>query len=141
MRLLHGWLADRRAGGHVAVVAGSLAVGAGGLALLAVPGTPALVVGTVLGFGLGWAWPGLLQFAVARLNPSAPAAATSIVQLGVYAGGFAGPVGFGFVATHASFPAAWTTAAVTMLAAALMVAGRRMLVAHRVARETIAATG
>ena len=30
---------------------------------------------TALGFGLGWAWPGLLQFAVVRLNPSAPAAA------------------------------------------------------------------
>ena len=73
VRLLNGWLADRRTGGHVAVVAGSLVLGAGGLALLAVPGTPALVLGTALGFGLGWAWPGLLQFAVVRLNPSAPA--------------------------------------------------------------------
>jgi predicted MFS family arabinose efflux permease len=86
----------------------------------------------VLGFGLGWAWPGLLQFAVARLNPSAPAAATSIVQVGVYGGGFAGPVGFGFIATHLSFPTAWLVGAVAMvMAAGLMVLGRRMLVAHR----------
>ena len=140
LRLTHGWLADRRSGGHIAVVAGSLLLGAGGLALLAVPGTAALVIGTVLGFGLGWAWPGLLQFAVVRLNPSAPAAATSIVQAGVYAGGFIGPVGFGFIATHASFPTAWITGAVTMVvAAALMVLGRRMLVAHRSAREAAAA--
>ena len=140
LRLTHGWLADRRSGGHIAVVAGSLLLGAGGLALLAVPGTAALVIGTVLGFGLGWAWPGLLQFAVVRLNPSAPAAATSIVQAGVYAGGFIGPVGFGFIATHASFPTAWITGAVTMvIAAALMVLGRRMLVAHRSAREAAAA--
>jgi MFS family permease len=140
LRLTHGWLADRRSGGHIAVVAGSLLLGAGGLALLAVPGTPALVIGTVLGFGLGWAWPGLLQFAVVRLNPSAPAAATSIVQAGVYAGGFIGPVGFGFIATHASFPTAWITGAVTMVvAAALMGLGRRMLVAHRSAREAAAA--
>jgi MFS family permease len=140
LRLTHGWLADRRSGGHIAVVAGSLLLGAGGLALLAVPGTAALVVGTVLGFGLGWAWPGLLQFAVVRLNPSAPAAATSIVQAGVYAGGFIGPVGFGFIATHASFPTAWITGAVTMVvAAAMMVLGRRMLVAHRSAREAAAA--
>ena len=110
-------------------------LGAGGLALLAVPGTPALVIGTALGFGLGWAWPGLLQFAVVRLNPSAPAAATSIVQTGVYAGGFIGPVGFGFLATHLSFPTAWLVGAATMLVAAgLMVLGRRMLVAHRTAR-------
>lgn len=137
LRLAHGWAADHRSGGHIAVVAASLVLGAGGLALLAVPGTPALVVGTVLGFGLGWAWPGLLQFAVVRLNPSAPAAATSIVQVGVYGGGFVGPVGFGFLAATYSFPVAWLVGAVTMLVAAvLMVAGRRMLVAHRVARET-----
>jgi len=137
LRLLHGWAADRRSGGHIAVVAASLLLGAGGLALLAVPGPVALVAGTVLGFGLGWAWPGLLQFAVVRLNPSAPAAATSIVQVGVYGGGFAGPIGFGFLATHLSFPAAWLIGAVTMLvAAALMVVGRRMLVAHREAALT-----
>jgi MFS family permease len=135
VRLLNGWLADRRTGGHVAVVAGSLLAGAGGLALLAAPGMPALVLGTLLGFGLGWSWPGLLQFAVVRLNPSAPAAATSIVQLGVYGGGFAGPVTFGLVAARISFPAAWLAGAVTMvLAAGLMLLGRRMLLAHRAAR-------
>ncbi len=136
LRLLHGWAADRRSGGHVAVVAGSLVLGAGGLALLAVPGTPALVIGTMLGFGLGWAWPGLLQFAVVRLNPSAPAAATSIVQVGVYGGGFLGPVGFGFLAARYSFPTAWLVGAATMVvAAALMVLGRRMLATHRTSRE------
>jgi MFS family permease len=131
LRLVHGWLADKRTGGHIAVVAGSLLLGAGGLALLAVPGSVALVLGTVLGFGLGWAWPGLLQFAVVRLNPTAPAAATSIVQVGVYGGGFAGPIGFGFLATHLSFPVAWLVGAASMLVAAgLMVVGRRMLVTH-----------
>ncbi|MEJ3652348.1 hypothetical protein WEH80_05010 [Actinomycetes bacterium KLBMP 9759] len=71
-----------------------------GSALLAVPGTRAPVVGTILAFGPGWVWPGLLQFAVVRPNPSAPAAATSIVQVGVYAGGFLGPVDFGFIAAE-----------------------------------------
>jgi MFS family permease len=142
LRLLHGWLADRRSGGHIAVVAGSLVFGAVGLALLAVPGTWALVLGTTLGFGLGWAWPGLLQFAVVRLNPSAPAAASSIVQTGVYAVGFIGPVGFGYLAAHLSFPTAWLVGAGTMLVAAgLMVLGRRMLMAHRVAREAVARSG
>ena len=136
-RLLHGWLADRREGGHVAFVAGSMAIGAAGLALLAVPGTPALAIGTILGFGLGWSWPGLMQFAVVRLNPSAPAAASAIVQTGVYAGGFAGPIAFGFVAAHSSFDTAWLAAAATMVAAALLVVvGRRLLLAHRAAHET-----
>ncbi len=141
MRMFHGWWADRRevarrnerrqGGGHIAVVALSLALGAIGFGLLAVPGATALIVGTVLAFGLGWAWPGLLQFAVVRLNPSAPAAATSIVQVGVYAGGFGGPIVFGWLAAHVSFPMAWTVAAAVMLvSAALMVVGRRMLLTH-----------
>ena len=137
VRLLNGWLGDRRSGGHIVVVAASLFLGAVGLVLLAVPGTLALVVGTILAFGLGWSWPGLLQFAVVRLNPSAPAAATSIIQVGVYAGGFMGPVGFGLIA-NVSFPAAWLAGAASMLlAAGLMVLGRRMLVAHRDAREPV----
>lgn len=135
MRLVHGWLADRRDGGHIAVVAASMALGAAGLALLAVPGPFALVAGTILAFGLGWAWPGLLQFAVVRLNPTAPAAATAVVQVGVYAGGLIGPIVFGSVATHSGFPAAWLVCAGQMLAAAAaMVVGRRLLVAHRNAR-------
>lgn len=141
MRMFHGWWADRReearraarrrGGGHIGVVAASLALGALGFALLAVPGSPALIAGTVLAFGLGWAWPGLLQFAVVRLNPSAPAAATSIVQVGVYAGGFGGPIVFGWLTAHAGFPVAWSVAAVAMVvSAALIMVGRRMLLAH-----------
>lgn len=138
MRLLHGWLADRRSGGHIAVVAGSLLLGAFGVALLALPGTAALVVGTILGYGLGWAWPGLLQFAVVRLNPSAPAAASAIVQTGVYAGGFGGPVGFGLLAAHAGFTTSWLVAAAVMVGAAgIMVLGRQMLVAHRMAHQPV----
>ncbi|MFC4021006.1 MFS transporter [Micromonospora sp. GCM10011542] len=126
-----GWLADRRATGHVALIAGMLVVGAAGLGLLAVAGPVPLVTGVLLGFGLGWAWPGLMNFAVVRLHPQAPAAATSITQTGVYAGGCLGPLGLGAIAAHADYPTMWTVAAVAMLlAAALMLAGSRLL-AHR----------
>ncbi|HEY0485561.1 MAG TPA: MFS transporter [Mycobacteriales bacterium] len=127
-RIGAGWLADRREGGHLLVVTGMLGLGAGGLALLAVPGYPALMAGTLAGFGLGWAWPGLLNFAVVRLEPHAPAAATSITQTGVYAGGAAGPLAFGALVHAWSYPAAWLlSAAVMVLAAVLMLAGRKLL--------------
>ncbi|RKN24032.1 MFS transporter [Micromonospora musae] len=127
-RIGSGWLADRRSGGHVAVIAAMLLVGAGGLGLLAVGGVAPLVVGVVLGFGLGWAWPGLLNFAVVRLHPQAPAAATSITQTGVYAGGCLGPLGLGAMAARLGYPAMWGTAALSMLvAAALMLTGSRLL--------------
>lgn len=115
-----GWLADRRAGGHVGVVAGLLVAGSVGLLLLAVADPVPLVAGVVLGFGLGWAWPGLLTFAVVRLHPQAPAAATSITQTGVYAGGCLGPLGLGALAGTAGYPAMWLTAAGSMLLAALL---------------------
>ncbi|MBY8871890.1 MFS transporter [Micromonospora sp. PLK6-60] len=123
-----GWLADRRAEGHVALIAGMLVVGAVGLGLLAVAGPVPLVAGVVLGFGLGWAWPGLMNFAVVKLHPQAPAAATSITQTGVYAGGCLGPLGLGAAATHLDYPTMWLLAAAAMLlAATLMLTANRLL--------------
>ncbi|MEU1588759.1 MFS transporter [Micromonospora sp. NPDC005710] len=123
-----GWLADRRESGHVALIAAMLLVGALGLGLLAFTGSVPLMVGVVLGFGLGWAWPGLMNFAVVRLHPQSPAAATSITQTGVYAGGCLGPLSLGPLAAHLGYPVMWTTAAVAMLlAAALMLVGSRLL--------------
>ncbi|MFF5172732.1 MFS transporter [Micromonospora sp. NPDC000089] len=130
-RIGGGWLADRRSGGHIAVIAGMLLVGAAGLGLLALGGAAALVVGVVLGFGLGWAWPGVMNFAVVRLHPTAPAAATSITQTGVYAGGCVGPLGLGALAGHAGYPTMWSVAAIAMLAAAAL-----MLLASRLLRPT-----
>jgi MFS family permease len=130
-RILGGWQADRRPGRQVGVIAGLLACGAVGLLLLAVAGTVPLVVGVVLGFGLGWSWPGLMNFAVVRLHPQAPAAATSITQTGVYAGGCVGPLGLGAVAAGAGYPTMWIVAAVAMVtAAALMLLGSRLLKRH-----------
>jgi MFS family permease len=128
-----GWLVDRRgAHGDVTTVAVLLVVGSGGLALLAVPGPAALAAGVLLGFGFGWAFPGLVNVAVVQLNPRAPAAATSITQTGVYAGGCAGPLAFGTTAAAHGYPAAWLGAAVAMLVAAgLILLGRHMLRIHR----------
>lgn len=138
-RIGGGWLADRRGGtNHLLVVAATLTVGAGGLALLALPGIWPLVIGTVVGFGLGWSWPGVLNFAVVQLNPRAPAAATSITQSGVYVGGCLGPLLFGVLAAH-SYPLAWLVAAAAMVAAAAtMLIGRWRLMAHPSVRAALA---
>ena len=130
-----GWQADLRPGRQVGVIAGLLACGAVGLALLAVPGTVPLVAGVVLGFGLGWSWPGLMNFAVVRLHPQAPAAATSITQTGVYAGGAVGPLSLGGVASAAGYPTMWMVAACAMLlAGGCMILGSVLLRRHAAAR-------
>jgi MFS family permease len=130
-RIVGGWLADRMPDRQISVIAGMLTVGAAGLAMLSVLNTATLIAGVVLGFGLGWAWPGLMNFAVVRLHPQAPAAATSITQTGVYAGGCVGPLGLGTLAAAAGYPTMWMVAAGAMLGAAgAMVLGSRMLQRH-----------
>lgn len=134
-----GWLADRRGRNHLLIVAGTLLTGAVGLAMLALPGLWPLLLGTVLGYGLGWSWPGVLNFAVVRLNPLAPASATSITQAGVYLGGCLGPLVFGFLASH-SYPLAWLVGAGAMVTASVvLVIGRRLMLAHPSVRAVRAA--
>lgn len=118
-RVLGGHLADRFPDRQLAVISAQLVAGAGGLALLTLGGDTVLIAGVVLGFGFGWAWPGLMNFAVVRLHPGSPAAATSVTQTGVYAGGCLGPLTLGFVATHFGYTTMWMTAASAMLTAAL----------------------
>ena len=131
-RVLVGWLADRREGGHLRIVAAIMATGAAGLSLFATGEPAAYVAGTAMVFALGWSWPGLLTFAVVRLHPAAPARATSYTQTGVFAGGATGPLVFGLLVSAGSYRLAWSVAAAAMLVASLaMVAGRRMLLAGR----------
>lgn len=128
VRLLAGWRADAREGGHLAVVIAMIGTGAFGMALLATTSVPLLVPGTALAFGLGWSWPGLLTFAVVRLNPAAPAIATSITQTGIFAGGATGPLLFGLLIEAFSYRVAWSVAALALLGSALlMTVARRML--------------
>jgi predicted MFS family arabinose efflux permease len=130
-RIAGGWQADLRPTRQIGVIAALLASGAAGLALLAVPGTFPLVLGVILAFGLGWSWPGLLNFAVVRLHPQAPAAATSITQTGVYAGGCLGPLSLGALAAAAGYPTMWVVAAIAMLTAGgLMLLGSAALRKH-----------
>ena len=131
-RLVAGVRADRRGGRHLAAVVVLLAGGATGYALLAT-GEPALfAVGGLLGFCLGWSWPGLFNLAVVRSNPGAPGAATGITQTGTYIGAVAGPLLFGLAVDRWSYGAAWLAAGATSLAAAVAITGgRRSLVADR----------
>lgn len=136
-RVMVGWRADLRLGGHLERVCMMLAVGAVGFSLLAV-GAPlaVLALATVLSFAAGWGWNGLFTFAVVREYPGAVATATGITQTGLWLGGMIGPLVFGIVATATSFPVAWLVAATALLVAGgVLLAGRQLLMrsAHRAA--------
>ena len=139
-RLVDGYLADRREGGHLPVISLQLFAGAVGLVLLATGGNVAILLGTVLGYGMGWSWPGLLNFAVVRLNRGAPAAATGITQTGIYIGAGTGPLAFGLLVTATSFAVAWVSAAGAMIGAALLMLLARRLIHLERRRLTSRAT-
>lgn len=133
MRISSGWAADHFSFQPLSVVARLLA--AGGLGCLAIASlhAPVLVAGTVLAFGAGWGWPGLLNLAVVRDYLAAPAMATGITQTGVYIGAALGPIVFGIVADAGGFGLAWVVTAVLALGAALSsYYGERRMAAVRV---------
>lgn len=130
-RVLNGFLADRRDGAHLVVVATMLVAGASGFCVLAAASatsSPTLyVVGAFLVYGTGWSWNGLFNFAVVRLYFETPARATSVIQTGGRLAGVAGPLVFGLVVAHATYTVAWSMAGgFCIAAAAVILTGRRM---------------
>lgn len=122
VRVAAGWLADRRASEGLMPAAGLLAGGTFGFVLLALGSPAAVVVGSLLGFGLTWASPGLLNFAVVARTPGAAARATGVTQSGVYVGAGLGPLVFGQIVVSVSLGAAWIAAAVSAALAGAIVA-------------------
>ncbi|HEX2145341.1 MAG TPA: MFS transporter [Glycomyces sp.] len=123
-----GAVADYRKGGEFAVITLMLLGGAAGIAtyLLALPWL--LPFGTIAAYALGWAWPGLMNHAVTKRYPDAPALATSVTQTGIFLGGAIGPIGFGLIVEHVGWDTAWIAATSAMLASALfIVAGSTVL--------------
>lgn len=133
VRVGAGWAADRRPFRPLAAVSALLALGALGCVMIASLQPTVLVVGALLGFAAGWGWPGLLNLAVVRDYPEAPAMATGISQTGVYVGAALGPVVFGFVADHMGLETAWVviTALATCAAIASFAGEQRLAVARR----------
>ena len=120
IRIIAGHRADRRYGGNLAVVAAQMAAGAVCLALIGLAVPWVLIVFGFLAFGLGWSWPGLFLYAVARVGRDAPTRATSVVQAGAFTGGALGPVLLGLVVSGVGFQGAWWAAAGSFVMAATL---------------------
>ncbi len=129
-RILAGALADRMRQGHFALIVVLVLGGAAAYLLLAwAPSQTMLLVGAILGYGVGWAWPGVMLLAVGRATPGAPATFAGVTQATTFVGAVAGPAAFGQVALHVSYPAAWTMLAIASAlgAVTMYLGGRRVL--------------
>lgn len=131
-RVLFGWLADRAHARWLLVVAGQMAVGAVGYALLG-SGRPLLMAGgALIGYCSGWAWAGLATYVVARMHHGMTARATGITQGGLGLGSALGPLAFGATVATTTYETAWYgTAVLSLLAAVVCGIGRQMLLKDR----------
>ena len=121
MRVMWGWLADRRSTrGYVGIVR-LLTVGSVGFLLLGTEQPTLVLLGAMTSFGGVSGWSGLLAHAVVDRNLKAPARATGVTQIGFYVGGGIGPPFFGFLIDQFSYRFAWVTAAGFVLVAAGLV--------------------
>ncbi len=115
-RLVAGAVADRARPDLLRMVAAMLGLGSVGFGLLALGHPLTFLIGVLLGFGAGWAWPGVFNYAVAARFPDRVATATSVTQTGVYVGAAAGPLLFGLVVDHLGTSIAWLAGCAVMVA-------------------------
>lgn len=106
-RFVAGWQADKFHFDRIGTIACMMLIGAAGCVAMMSDAKPLFVVGALVGFGFGWGWPGLFIFAVVKLNPARPAAATAFTQVGTAIGAVTGPLLFGFWIQHHSFAGGW----------------------------------
>lgn len=127
-RVAVGWLADRREAGHLQFVAGMLLVGAVAFVLMGSGRLGLVVVAVPLASASAWAFLGVFNLAIVRMNPAAPAAATGVTQAGAFVGGVAGPWGLGELAESGSFAMAWLVAGgLTLLAVGTVLHARSLV--------------
>ncbi len=128
-RLSWGLAADRLEFDRFRAVAVAVGVGAIPFVLYATESRPLLLVGTVVVFGVGWSWPGLMLLGLIELHPEAPGAASAVVQTAILVGALASPIAFGALADAKGFSVAW------YLPAGFAVAGSALLMAGSAAAE------
>ena len=121
VRVVSGWRADRRQGANLPVVAAQMLAGSVCMAAVAL-GTPwSLLVFGFLAFAIGWGWPGLLLYAVARIGRDSPARSSGVIQAGAFVGGAAGPLLLGAMAGDVGFRPTWLVAGGLLVVAGLLV--------------------
>lgn len=119
-RLIQGWQVDHRGVLPIQRLVWLFALGGLGVLLLAVDVPATYLIAPIPAFAFGWAWPGLFNLSVVRNNPSAPASATGISQVGVFAGAALGPALGGIIVDAAGYRALWLFAASTLLTGSMI---------------------
>ena len=119
-RLYQGWQVDRNGVLPIQRLVWLYGLGGVGVLVLAVDVPLTYLIAPLPAFAFGWAWPGLFNLSVVRNNPSAPAAATGISQVGVFVGAALGPALGGVIIDNVGYRALWLFGAVSLFVGSLL---------------------
>lgn len=107
MRIVMGWVADRRQGKAFGQAGILLASGSIGYFLL-IGGSGWLIpIGAILAYGLGWSWQGLIHLGAVRFLPGAPGYATGVIRTGLALGAATGPIVSGLLIGLTGYRVLW----------------------------------
>jgi MFS family permease len=119
-RLIQGWQVDRIGILPIQRLVWLYGLGGVGVLVLAIDVPITYVLAPIPAFAFGWSWPGLFNLSVIRNNPSAPAAATGISQVGVFVGAALGPALGGLIIDNGSYRLLWLFGASTLFTGSLL---------------------
>jgi len=119
-RLAQGWQVDRFGILPIQRLVWLYGLGALGVLILAIDVPLTYLLAPIPAFAFGWSWPGLFNLSVVRNNPSAPAAATGISQIGVFVGAALGPALGGVIIDNGSYRLLWLFGASTLFVGSLL---------------------
>lgn len=118
-RVVTGSASDRITTGHLRLCAVLQAVGALGIALLAVGGPVVMALGAVIALIGAWGFNAMFWYALVRHYRDVPGRITGAVQPGAAIGGILLPPLFGAVADSAGYTSAWAMSGTVMVVAAV----------------------
>ncbi|MBJ68927.1 MAG: hypothetical protein CL463_03405 [Acidimicrobiaceae bacterium] len=121
-RLSWGFLADKYEFDRFKAVSLQLTVGSSAFILLSIGTKTSVLIGSLISFGIGWAWPGLLLLGVIEQHPDDPGAATATLQTSIRVGAMVAPLGFGIVVDNSGFELAWVLAFSSTIVGAILMA-------------------
>ena len=113
-RLYHGWMVDARGVLPIQRLIWLLGIGSVGVFVMAIDEPITYFLAVIPAFAAGWAWPGLFNLSVIRNNPSAPASATGISQIGIFVGAGFGPVIGGLLVDWGGYRPLWVMCAILL---------------------------
>ena len=119
-RLFQGWQVDQKGILPIQRLVWLYGLGGLGVLVLAIDAPLTYLIAPLPAFAFGWSWPGLFNLSVVRNNPSAPAAATGISQVGVFVGAALGPALGGLIIDNGSYRALWLFGAATLFVGSLL---------------------